>query len=148
MKSKFAKAFSLMAVVMFMAFSFNASAADDKPMTPEFCEEGITKAVAALDEMVEKINEIEREEQLQALQQITNSIKMRNVRKKYGKIELTDEYRVRLVDANMRVGKALNDMIVRMRLPYELQKALEEHASEEKVREEIAKCKTLRQAME
>ena len=48
----------------------------------------------------------------------------------------------------MRVGKALNDMIVRMRLPYELQKALEEHASEEKVKEEIAKCKTLREAME
>ena len=74
--------------------------------------------------------------------------KFANVRKKYGKIELTDEYRVRLVDANMRVGKALNDMIVRMRLPYELQKALEEHASEEKVKEEIAKCKTLREAME
>lgn len=148
MKSKFAKMFGLMAMVMFMAFSFNVSAADDKPMTPEFCEEGITKAVAALDEMAEKINEIEREEQLQDLQQITNSIKMRNVRKKYGKIELTDEYRVRLVDANMRVGKALNDMIVRMRLPYELQKALEEHASEEKVKEEIAKCKTLREAME
>lgn len=148
MKSKFAKMFGLMAMVMFMAFSFNVSAADDKPMTPEFCEEGITKAVAALDEMAEKINEIEREEQLQDLQQITNSIKMRNVRKKYGKIELTDEYRVRLVDANMRVGKALSDMIVRMRLPYELQKALEEHASEEKVKEEIAKCKTLREAME
>jgi len=137
-----------MALVMCLTAVFNISAADKAPMTPEFCEEGITKAVEVLDEMATKINEIDSEERLQDLQTITNSIKMRNVRKKYGKIELTDEYRTRLIEANMRVSKALSDMILRFHMPYELQQMLEEQASEAKIKEEIGKCKTLREAMQ
>lgn len=98
--------------------------------------------------MVVKINEIEKTEQVQEIPQILNSIKYRNVRKKYGKIELTDEYRARLLEPNLRIGQALKDMMVRLQLPYELQKMLDEQASPEKIKQAIDESKTLREVME
>lgn len=126
----------------------SAQAADKTPLTPEFCEEGITKAVEVFNDMVVKINEIEKTEQVQEIPQILNSIKYRNVRKKYGKIELTDEYRARLLEPNLRIGQALKDMMVRLQLPYELQKMLDEQASPEKIKQSIDESKTLREVME
>lgn len=136
------------ALLAFVFGTVSAQAADKTPLTPEFCEEGITKAVEVFNDMVVKINEIEKTEQVQEIPQILNSIKYRNVRKKYGKIELTDEYRARLLEPNLRIGQALKDMMVRLQLPYELQKMLDEQASPEKIKQAIDESKTLREVME
>lgn len=145
------KAFKTIFTALLLAFVFgtvSAQAADKTPLTPEFCEEGITKAVEDFNDMAVKIGEIEKTEQVQEIPQILNSIKYRNVRKKYGKIELTDEYRARLLEPNLRIGQALKDMMVRLQLPYELQKMLDEQASPEKIKQSIDESKTLREVME
>lgn len=145
------KAFKRIFTALLLAFVFgtvSAQAADKTPLTPEFCEEGITKAVEVFNDMAVKIDEIEKTEQVQEIPQILNSIKYRNVRKKYGKIELTDEYRARLLEPNLRIGQALKDMMVRLQLPYELQKMLDEQASPEKIKQSIDESKTLREVME
>lgn len=145
------KAFKTIFTALLLAFVFgtvSAQAADKTPLTPEFCEEGITQAVEVFNDMAVKINEIEKTEQVQEIPQILNSIKYRNVRKKYGKIELTDEYRARLLEPNLRIGQALKDMMVRLQLPYELQKMLDEQASPEKIKQAIDESKTLREVME
>lgn len=145
------KAFKTIFTALILAFAFgtlSAQTADKTPLSPEFCEEGITKAVEVFNDMVVKINEIEKPEQVQEIPQILNSIKYRNVRKKYGKIELTDEYRARLLEPNLRIGQALKDMMVRLQLPYELQKMLDEQASPEKIKQSIDESKTLREVME
>lgn len=137
----------LISIALLFAFSFaptNASAADKAPLTPEFCEEGIQKAIDVINDMAQRINEIETEEQLKDLPAITNSIKMRNVRKKYGKIELTDEYRARLLEPNLKVRQALSDMVLRLRLPYQVQQILDQNASPEQIKQGIAESKTLR----
>lgn len=136
------------ALLAFVFGTVSAQAADKTPLTPEFCEEGITKAVEVFNDMAVKIDEIEKTEQVQEIPQILNSIKYRNVRKKYGKIELTDEYRARLLEPNLRIGQALKDMMVRLQLPYELQKMLDEQASPEKIKQAIDESKTLREVME
>lgn len=145
------KAVKTIFTALLLAFVFgtvSAQAADKTPLTPEFCEEGITKAVEVFNDMAVKIGEIEKTEQVQEIPQILNSIKYRNVRKKYGKIELTDEYRARLLEPNLRIGQALKDMMVRLQLPYELQKMLDEQASPEKIKQSIDESKTLREVME
>lgn len=145
------KAFKTIFTALLLAFVFgtvSAQAADKTPLTPEFCEKGITKAVEVFNDMAVKIGEIEKTEQVQEIPQILNSIKYRNVRKKYGKIELTDEYRARLLEPNLRIGQALKDMMVRLQLPYELQKMLDEQASPEKIKQSIDESKTLREVME
>lgn len=145
------KAFKTIFTALLLAFVFgtvSTQAADKTPLTPEFCEEGITKAVEVFNDMAVKIGEIEKTEQVQEIPQILNSIKYRNVRKKYGKIELTDEYRARLLEPNLRIGQALKDMMVRLQLPYELQKMLDEQASPEKIKQSIDESKTLREVME
>ncbi len=145
------KAFKTIFTALLLAFVFgtvSAQAADKTPLTPEFCEEGIQKAVEVFNDMAVKIGEIEKTEQVQEIPQILNSIKYRNVRKKYGKIELTDEYRARLLEPNLRIGQALKDMMVRLQLPYELQKMLDEQASPEKIKQSIDESKTLREVME
>ncbi len=145
------KAFKTIFTALLLALVFgtvSTQAADKTPLTPEFCEEGITKAVEVFNDMVVKINEIEKTEQVQEIPQILNSIKYHNVRKKYGKIELTDEYRARLLEPNLRIGQALKDMMVRLQLPYELQKMLDEQASPEKIKQAIDESKTLREVME
>ena len=145
------KALKTIFTALLLAFVFgtvSAQAADKTPLTPEFCEEGITKAVEVFNDMAVKIGEIEKTEQVQEIPQILNSIKYRNVRKKYGKIELTDEYRARLLEPNLRIGQALKDMMVRLQLPYELQKMLDEQASPEKIKQSIDESKTLREVME
>lgn len=136
---------------LLMAFVFGAlstQAADKTPLTPEFCEEGIQKAVDVFNEMAVKIGEIEKPEQVEELPQIVNSIKFRNVRKKYGKIELTDEYRARLLEPNLRIAQALKDMMLRLQLPYQAVQMLEQQASTEKIKQAIDESKTLREAME
>lgn len=145
------KAFKTIFTALLLALVFgtvSTQAADKTPLTPEFCEEGITKAVEVFNDMAVKIGEIEKTEQVQEIPQILNSIKYRNVRKKYGKIELTDEYRARLLEPNLRIGQALKDMMVRLQLPYELQKMLDEQASPEKIKQSIDESKTLREVME
>jgi hypothetical protein len=145
------KAFKTIFTALLLALVFgtvSTQAADKTPLTPEFCEEGITKAVEVFNDMAVKIDEIEKTEQVQEIPQILNSIKYRNVRKKYGKIELTDEYRARLLEPNLRIGQALKDMMVRLQLPYELQKMLDEQASPEKIKQAIDESKTLREVME
>ena len=98
--------------------------------------------------MAVKIGEIDKPEQVEEIPQIVNSIKYRNVRKKYGKIELTDEYRARLLEPNLRIAQALKDMMVRLQLPYQAVQMLEEQASPEKIKQAIDESKTLRDAME
>ncbi len=134
-------------MMLVVALSANVAQADDKVITEEFVNEGIDKAVAVMNDMVTQINELERAEQAEELANIMNSIKFRNVRKKYGKIELTDAYRARLIEANIAVANALKEYLVRAALPYQLQQMLEEQASVEKITEAINQSKTLREAM-
>ncbi len=134
-------------MMLVVALSANVAQADDKVITEEFANEGIDKAVAVMNDMVTQINELERAEQAEELANIMNSIKFRNVRKKYGKIELTDAYRARLIEANIAVANALKEYLVRAALPYQLQQMLEEQASVEKITEAINQSKTLREAM-
>lgn len=134
-------------MMLVVALSANVAQADDKVITEEFANEGIDKAVAVMNDMVTQINELERAEQAEELANIMNSIKFRNVRKKYGTIELTDAYRARLIEANIAVANALKEYLVRAALPYQLQQMLEEQASVEKITEAINQSKTLREAM-
>ena len=148
MEKKFSRAWRVVLLLVMMAVSVDFAYADNKNQTPEeFAAEGIDKAVEVMNDMVVKLNELDRAEQVQELESIMNSIKFRNVRKKYGKIELTDEHRVRLIEANVAVSQALMDYITRASLPFELRQMLEQHASKEKITEEINKAKTLREAM-
>lgn len=149
MEKKIAVAFRavIMMFVFAMGMGVNSAFADDKVITKEFADEGIEKAVAAMNEMVAKINELERAEDAVELESIMNSVKFRNVRKKYGKVELTDEYRVRLIDANLALAEALKNYITRAALPYQLQEMLEQQASKEKITEEINKATTLKEAL-
>ena len=134
-------------MMLVVALSANVAQADDKVIPEEFANEGIDKAVAVMNDMVTQINELERAEQAEELANIMNSIKFRNVRKKYGKIELTDAYRARLIEANIAVANALKEYLVRAALPYQLQQMLEEQASVEKITEAINQSKTLREAI-
>lgn len=134
-------------MMLLLAVSTGVMHADDKAMTPEFANEGVDKAVEVLNDMVEKINALERAEDATELQAIMNSVKFRNVRKKYGKVELTDEHRAKLIDANVAVAEALIGYINRASLPYQLQQLLEQEASKEKITEGINKSKTLKEAM-
>ena len=86
-------------------------------------------------------------EQMAGLEKAVNTIEFRNVRKKYGKIQLTDEYRARLVEANKAVAKAMMDLLDRVAAPLELRDALKNEISEEKIVKEMNKAKTLREAM-
>lgn len=149
MEKKLCRAWRMVMMMVIMAMSVNFADAEEKKdvNSVEFANEGIDKAVEVMNEMVVKINELQTADEATELETIMNSIKFRNVRKKYGKIELTDEYRARLIDANVAVSQALMDYIVRASLPYELRQMLEEHASKEKITEEINKSKTLREAM-
>ena len=122
--------------------------ADDAPLTEEFCEEGIAKCETALDNIVKNINEITTPEQLQGLQRAVNTIEFRNVRKKYGKIQLTDAQRERLIEANKKVAQAMKDMLDRLGAPFDVREALSAEISDKKIEEEITKCKTLREAMQ
>ncbi len=147
MEKKIAVAFRAVIMMLVFAMGVNSAFADDKVITKEFADEGIEKAVAAMNEMVTKINELERAEDAVELESIMNSVKFRNVRKKYGKVELTDEYRVRLIDANLALAEALKNYITRAALPYQLQEMLEQQASKEKITEEINKATTLKEAL-
>lgn len=147
MEKKIAAAFRAVVMMLVFAMGANSAMADDKVITKEFADEGIEKAVAAMNEMVTKINELERAEDAMELEGIMNSVKFRNVRKKYGKVELTDEYRVRLIEANLALAEALKNYITRAALPYQLQEMLEQQASKEKITEEINKATTLKEAL-
>lgn len=146
MKTNVRNLWRMIMTVMMIAVSVNLHA-DDKSASPEFADEGVAKAVELMNDMVVKINALERAEDAQELEGIMNSVKFRNVRKKYGKVELTDEHRAKLIDANVAVAQAMMDYITRAALPFELRQMLEEHASKEKITEEINKAKTLREAM-
>jgi hypothetical protein len=126
----------------------NLAQAADKEITPEFAEEGIQKAEKAMANMVTKINDLERAEDAVELEHIMNSIEFRNVRKKYGKVELTTEFRERLVTANVAVAKALMDYLDRVSVPYEVRQQMEAMMSTENITNEIAKATTLREALE
>ncbi len=147
MEKKIASMFRTMLMLIVLTMSTGLAQAEEKVITKEFADEGIEKAVAAMNEMVEKINALERAEDAVELEQIMNSVKFRNVRKKYGKVELTDEYRTRLIDANVAVAEALKSYITRAALPYQLQQMLEELVSKEKITEEINKATTLKEAL-
>lgn len=137
---------SLMAAVM-ITFCASAAAAADTEITPEFAQEGVDKACAAMDKMVVKINELERAEDAMELQTIMNSIEFRNVRKKYGKVQLTDAYREQLLAANLRLAQAVLDYCDRAGLPFEARKMLEEHMTKERIQEELQKSTTLKEAL-
>ena len=142
------KSLMLLAVMVFAFGSIKVSGADKTALTPEFCEEGIAAAVDVFNEMADQIAQIQEERQIQDLPQLMDSIKLRKVRKKYGKIALTDEYRARLLEPNLRVAKELKEMVIRFRLPYELQQMLDKYVNEGFLKEELAKAKTLRDAMQ
>ena len=97
---------------------------------------------------MKNINEITTPEQLQGLQRAVNTIEFRNVRKKYGKIQLTDAQRERLIEANKKVAQAMKDMLDRLGAPFDVREALSAEISDKKIEEEITKCKTLREAMQ
>ncbi len=141
---------SLRAVMLLVitTFCMNFAQAADKEITPEFAEEGIQKAEKAMANMVTKINDLERAEDAVELEHIMNSIEFRNVRKKYGKVELTTEFRERLVTANVAVAKALMDYLDRVSVPYEVRQQMEAMMSTENITNEIAKATTLREALE
>jgi len=145
MEKKFAGA--LRALILFLACSMSFGMTNAQTAPDAFAEEGISKAVAVINEIATKIDALERAEDAAELQNIMNSIKFRNVRKKYGKIELTDAYRDSLAQANFKVLESLKAYITRASLPYELQEALEKSASKEVIVEELKKSKTLREAM-
>ncbi len=148
MKNLFRNALRTLALVAAVVISATVAMADDAPLTEEFCEEGIAKCETALDNIVKNINEITTPEQLQGLQRAVNTIEFRNVRKKYGKIQLTDAQRERLIEANKKVAQAMKDMLDRLGAPFDVREALSAEISDKKIEEEITKCKTLREAMQ
>ncbi len=137
---------SIMAAIMIM-FCASAASAAETEITPEFAQEGVDKACAAMDKMVTKINELQRAEDAMELQTIMNSIEFRNVRKKYGKVELTDAYREQLLAANLRLAQAVLDYCDRAGLPYDVRKMLEEHMTKEVIEKELQEAKTLKEAL-
>ncbi len=140
-------AFRAVMLVMAVVLSANVCRAADTEITEEFANEGIAKAEAAMANIVKNLDEITTMEQMAGLEKAVNTIEFRNVRKKYGKIQLTDEYRARLVEANKAVAKAMMDLLDRVAAPLELRDALENEISEEKIVKEMNKAKTLREAM-
>lgn len=136
-----------MMLVMAVVLSANVCRAADTEITEEFANEGIAKAEAAMANIVKNLDEITTMEQMAGLEKAVNTIEFRNVRKKYGKIQLTDEYRARLVEANKAVAKAMMDLLDRVAAPLELRDALKNEISEEKIVKEMNKAKTLREAM-
>ena len=140
-------AFRAVMLVMAVVLSANVCRAADTEITEEFANEGIAKAEAAMANIVKNLDEITTLEQMAGLEKAVNTIEFRNVRKKYGKIQLTDEYRARLVEANKAVAKAMMDLLDRVAAPFELRDALKNEISEEKIVKEMNKAKTLREAM-
>lgn len=140
-------AFRAVMLVMAVVLSANVCRAADTEITEEFANEGIAKAEAAMANIVKNLDEITTMEQMAGLEKAVNTIEFRNVRKKYGKIQLTDEYRARLVEANKAVAKAMMDLLDRVAAPLELRDALKNEISEEKIVKEMNKAKTLREAM-
>ena len=140
-------AFRAVMLVMAVVLSANVCRAADTEITEEFANEGIAKAEAAMANIVKNLDEITTMEQMAGLEKAVNTIEFRNVRKKYGKIQLTDEYRARLVEANKAVAKAMMDLLDRVAAPFELRDALKNEISEEKIVKEMNKAKTLREAM-
>ncbi len=138
------RAFLLVVAVMMSATICRAA---ETEITEEFANEGIAKAEAAMANIVKNLNEITTMEQMAGLERSVNTIEFRNVRKKYGKVQLTDEYRARLVEANKAVAKAMMDLMDRVAAPLELRDALKNEVSEEKIIKELEKAKTLRDAM-
>lgn len=147
MKSTLKMAFRAVMLVMAVVLSANVCRAADTEITEEFANEGIAKAEAAMANIVKNLDEITTMEQMAGLEKAVNTIEFRNVRKKYGKIQLTDEYRARLVEANKAVAKAMMDLLDRVAAPFELRDALKNEISEEKIVKEMNKAKTLREAM-
>ncbi len=147
MKSTLKMAFRAVMLVMAVVLSANVCRAADTEITEEFANEGIAKAEAAMANIVKNLDEITTMEQMAGLEKAVNTIEFRNVRKKYGKIQLTDEYRARLVEANKAVAKAMMDLLDRVAAPLELRDALKNEISEEKIVKEMNKAKTLREAM-
>ena len=147
MKSTLKMAFRAVMLVMAVVLSANVCRAADTEITEEFANEGIAKAEAAMANIVKNLDEITTLEQMAGLEKAVNTIEFRNVRKKYGKIQLTDEYRARLVEANKAVAKAMMDLLDRVAAPFELRDALKNEMSEEKIVKEMNKAKTLREAM-
>lgn len=147
MKSTLKMAFRAVMLVMAVVLSANVCRAADTEITEEFANEGIAKAEAAMANIVKNLDEITTLEQMAGLEKAVNTIEFRNVRKKYGKIQLTDEYRARLVEANKAVAKAMMDLLDRVAAPFELRDALKNEISEEKIVKEMNKAKTLREAM-
>lgn len=147
MKSTLKMAFRAVMLVMAVMLSANVCRAADTEITEEFANEGIAKAEAAMANIVKNLDEITTMEQMAGLEKAVNTIEFRNVRKKYGKIQLTDEYRARLVEANKAVAKAMMDLLDRVAAPLELRDALKNEISEEKIVKEMNKAKTLREAM-
>ena len=147
MKSTLKMAFRAVMLVMAVVLSANVCRAADTEITEEFANEGIAKAEAAMANIVKNLDEITTLEQMAGLEKAVNTIEFRNVRKKYGKIQLTDEYRARLVEANKAVAKARMDLLDRVAAQFELRDALKNEISEEKIVKEMNKAKTLREAM-
>ena len=147
MKSTLKMALRAVMLVMAVVLSANVCRAADTEITEEFANEGIAKAEAAMADIVKNLDEITTMEQMAGLEKAVNTIEFRNVRKKYGKIQLTDEYRARLVEANKAVAKAMMELMDRVAAPLELRDALKNEISEEKIVKEMNKAKTLREAM-
>ena len=147
MKSILKMALRAVMLVMAVVLSANVCRAADTEITEEFANEGIAKAEAAMANIVKNLDEITTMEQMAGLEKAVNTIEFRNVRKKYGKIQLTDEYRARLVEANKAVAKAMMELMDRVAAPLELRDALKNEISEEKIVKEMNKAKTLREAM-
>lgn len=147
MKSTLKMAFRAVMLVMAVVLSAHVCRAADTEITEEFANEGIAKAEAAMANIVKNLDEITTMEQMAGLEKAVNTIEFRNVRKKYGKIQLTDEYRARLVEANKAVAKAMMELMDRVAAPLELRDALKNEISEEKIVKEMNKAKTLREAM-
>ncbi len=147
MKSTLKMALRAVMLVMAVVLSANVCRAADTEITEEFANEGIAKAEAAMANIVKNLDEITTMEQMAGLEKAVNTIEFRNVRKKYGKIQLTDEYRARLVEANKAVAKAMMELMDRVAAPLELRDALKNEISEEKIVKEMNKAKTLREAM-
>lgn len=147
MKSTLKMALRAVMLVMAVVLSAHVCRAADTEITEEFANEGIAKAEAAMANIVKNLDEITTMEQMAGLEKAVNTIEFRNVRKKYGKIQLTDEYRARLVEANKAVAKAMMELMDRVAAPLELRDALKNEISEEKIVKEMNKAKTLREAM-
>lgn len=148
MKNLLKTALRAMAVVAAVIIGSAMCSAADNEITEEFANEGIAKAETAMANIAKNLDEITTMEQLQGLQRAINTMEFRNVRKKYGKIELTDAYRERLVEANKLVAKAMKDMLDRLGAPLDVREALANEISDEKIVEEISKAKTLRETMQ